>query len=121
MMRKILILFVVGMLFVQTACGTKKEMGCGGKKKMACGGTKKAALGDIISGTGNVISGISNLISGLTYKPKDYTINTPETIQANTPKTIQSTNIQQPQIYPNNQLQMQARCGKKLKVKSKKC
>lgn len=25
MMRKILILFVVGMLFVQTACGTKKE------------------------------------------------------------------------------------------------
>ena len=62
-----------------------------------------------------------SLISGLTYKPKDYTIQTPETIQANAPKTIQSTNIQQPQTYTNNQLQMQARCGKKLKVKSKKC
>ena len=105
----------------KAACGTKKEMGCGGKKKMACGGTKKAALGDVIGGTGNAISGVASLISGLAYKPKDYTVQTPETIQANATKIIQPVNVQQPQTYTNNQLQMQARCGKKLKVKSKKC
>lgn len=106
----------------KAACGTKKEMGCGGKKKMACGGTKKATLGDIIGGASGAVSGVTSLISGLTYKPKDYTINTPETMQANAPKVIKPANpqIQNP-LYNNNQPQMQVRCGKKLKVKSKKC
>lgn len=111
---------------IEYKCGGKK-MACGGSKKMACGGKKKYDIG---GGIATAINGIGDMISSFTYKPQDYTIKHNETMTANAPKVINPTNVNQqvqttPQQMINNQqvnpVLAQAKCGKKIKIKRKKC